>query len=348
MNKIIFKKTDDGTIGLYNEEIGDIYHSVTGALKESYEKFIIPSFIPELSTAGKEIKILDICYGIGYNTKAALNYLTSNCVEIDCLDTNEFLVNLSPIVYDGINKIELKLFLLSEVFRYNNYNYDFLYENYWQFILRNAAFFSPFVIDLIRFLFNRGYIINGQALNYSFLHNIYYNYISDNMNNDVKSNKYSKSKINFYIGDARVTAKLLNNKYDVVFLDAFSPQKSPQLWTIDFLNLIKQKMNLNSVLVSYSKSSPFRSALIKLGFYVGKTLIDNIDMGTVASLNQNKILTPLSDFDIALISTRCGITFKDSDLNLSDSEIIDRRNYEISHSDRLSHTGFLKSVKQIL
>ena len=140
----------------------------------------------------------------------------------------------------------------------------------------------------------------------------------------------------------KVSLKLLNKVYDVVFLDAFSPQKDPTLWTIDFLSLLKSKMNTNSILVSYSKSTPFRSALLELGFYVGKTFIDDVDMGTVASFNQKNILYPLDDFDKKLMSTRSGITYKDTNLDLLPNEILSLRENEQKISNRISHTAFLK------
>ena len=40
--------TYDGSVGLYSNGSEDIYHSVTGALTESVEKFIIPANIPDL------------------------------------------------------------------------------------------------------------------------------------------------------------------------------------------------------------------------------------------------------------------------------------------------------------
>lgn len=70
--------TKDGSVGLYSKDFNDIYHSATGALTEAYEKFILPSNIEYLLKTKTEIKVLDICYGIGYNTKALLNFLLEN------------------------------------------------------------------------------------------------------------------------------------------------------------------------------------------------------------------------------------------------------------------------------
>ena len=114
------------------------------------------------------------------------------------------------------------------------------------------------------------------------------------------------------------------------------------LWTIDFLSLIKNKMKDNSILISYSKSTPFRSALVELGFFVGKTFIDNSDMGTIASKNKNLIINPLSDYDFQLINTRSGITYKDPLLSFDSSTILLNRDLESKTSNRISRTQFLK------
>ncbi len=69
--------TNDGSVGLFNTDFNDIYHSATGALTEAYEKFIYPVNFNTLLQK-KSIKVLDICYGIGYNSKSFLNFLFEN------------------------------------------------------------------------------------------------------------------------------------------------------------------------------------------------------------------------------------------------------------------------------
>ena len=69
--------TNDGSVGLYSENYDDIYHSASGALTEAYEKFIYP-IDWDVLLLHDDIKILDICYGIGYNTKSFLNYIFEN------------------------------------------------------------------------------------------------------------------------------------------------------------------------------------------------------------------------------------------------------------------------------
>ena len=91
--------TNDGSVGLYSPEADDIYHSTYGALTEAYEKFILPAKLDDFLKKNNEIKILDICYGIGYNTKSFLNYFFENFkkklsdlnINIDSIDTDNKL-----------------------------------------------------------------------------------------------------------------------------------------------------------------------------------------------------------------------------------------------------------------
>ncbi len=70
--------TNDGTVGFFSPADDDIYHSTYGALSESWQKFIIPSDLEEYLLNHDQVKILDICYGIGYNTKTALQTFIKN------------------------------------------------------------------------------------------------------------------------------------------------------------------------------------------------------------------------------------------------------------------------------
>lgn len=67
--------TNDGSVGLFSPEADDIYHSTYGALAEAYEKFVIPADLEKYFQNNTQIKVLDICFGIGYNTKSFLNFL---------------------------------------------------------------------------------------------------------------------------------------------------------------------------------------------------------------------------------------------------------------------------------
>lgn len=69
--------TKDGSITFHSKEYGETYHSVSGAIEEAFKKFAGPCRIKELAMEKGKIKrglnILDVCFGIGYNSAAAID-----------------------------------------------------------------------------------------------------------------------------------------------------------------------------------------------------------------------------------------------------------------------------------
>lgn len=129
--------TQDGSIGLYNTELSEVYHSKFGAKKEAYQKFIKPCF----DISNRPLKILDICYGIGYNTKCALENFR-NIVLIDCVETDEKLAKksfefeydkkINKIIEDNINKPDFINFYFEDIrmaIKKLNKKYDIIFHD---------------------------------------------------------------------------------------------------------------------------------------------------------------------------------------------------------------------------
>ncbi|MDT8391251.1 MAG: TIGR01212 family radical SAM protein [Lentisphaeria bacterium] len=66
--------TGDGSVTFWNPVFKEHYHAKVGAQTEAREKFIIPSGLGDRLRrgTGDEIHLLDICFGLGYNTLAAV------------------------------------------------------------------------------------------------------------------------------------------------------------------------------------------------------------------------------------------------------------------------------------
>ena len=58
-------KTQDGSFTVFNEAAGEHYHSISGALEESFEKHVNAIGVED------DFRILDFCFGLGYNSIAA-------------------------------------------------------------------------------------------------------------------------------------------------------------------------------------------------------------------------------------------------------------------------------------
>ena len=71
------KLSEDGSYTAYSKEYDEHYHSTKdGALNESLFKHVIPAF--KIKQSQNEVNILDICYGLGFNTLATLYYYKKN------------------------------------------------------------------------------------------------------------------------------------------------------------------------------------------------------------------------------------------------------------------------------
>lgn len=72
---------EDGSYTLYSHEFEEPYHSTKdGALHESLEKHVKPSLT--LKADKEKLTILDICFGLGYNTFATLYYIKKHHLKI--------------------------------------------------------------------------------------------------------------------------------------------------------------------------------------------------------------------------------------------------------------------------
>jgi tRNA U34 5-methylaminomethyl-2-thiouridine-forming methyltransferase MnmC len=69
--------SEDGSFTAYSKEYGEHYHSTKdGALHESFVKHVVPAF--KIKKNLDEINILDICFGLGFNTLATIYYHKKN------------------------------------------------------------------------------------------------------------------------------------------------------------------------------------------------------------------------------------------------------------------------------
>ena len=407
--------TNDGSVGLYNSDYNDIYHSATGALTEAYEKFVYPIDFEWLLKKDK-IKVLDICYGIGYNTKSFLNFIFENyflknfskksshadmsIATIDTNNLNDKLLSYSEKIYSDnlFRKISVTavdndkiLTLLSPFIKtgekhIKNNNINFEYRAIDKFLTKNNSNLSPEInpiinflifdkifnknsenfedLDLTKLLFSndlsqffdnniRGIMAcymrtHGKVIPYrnylSFLHNIYYNHISNKYKSTLKRYLLQDIDFNIYNDDARHYILNNCNTYNVIFLDAFTPSKCPCLWSYEFFVQLYKHLEHDGILLTYSTSASVRGAMLEAGFFIGYIkLQDNKNIiGTFASKSKSQIKFPLSEYDLGLIKTRAGIFYRDENLTGQNEAIIAARNFEIKNSDRMTSSQYKK------
>ena len=287
--KNYFVLTDDGSYSINSKEINhkiETLHTSTGAISESFEKFIKPmKFNYE-----EDVAILDICAGLGYNSSAAIenfmknsskSSLTIDMVEISHATLACGLLVPSPIKAHDITKKAIEDELIKQ--------------DYATLSLETCE-------------------------------------IPENID------------INVYIEDARQTVqKLKDNTYDAIFLDPFSQNMAPELFSLEFFKEFRRVIKNDGIVATYTSSAPVRAAFIEADFYIGQgPIFGRKQGGTLASPNPLMLDTALPKNDeIRIALSDVGIPFRDPDLNSSSDYILDKRTEE-RHNAR--HTTKISSA----
>ena len=286
-----FVLTDDGSYSINSKEINhkiETLHTSTGAISESFEKFIKPMKFDYDS----DIAVLDICAGLGYNSSAAISdfmeHSSDSNLKIDMVEISPAtlacgLLVPSPIKEHDITKKAIENELI-------------------------AQDYATLPMEKCQ--------------------------IPENI------------EINVYIEDARQTVQKLNdNTYDAIFLDPFSQNMAPELFSLEFFKEFKRVIKEDGIVATYTSSAPIRSAFIEAGFYIGQgPIFGRKQGGTLASPNPLMLDTSLPKNDeIRIALSDVGIPFRDPNLNNSSEDILDKRTEE-RHSAR-HNTKISSAVK---
>lgn len=269
--------TADGSATFFSAEFGETFHSRTGAQREALEKFAIATALATKSHRS-HLTLLDICYGLGYNTAAALAliwqqhpqcHVTVVGLEIDATIPVAALEILPP--------------------------------------------WPESVLEVLRALAHQHY------------------YTSSNC------------QAQLHLGDARQTIQTLvasGFQADAIFLDPFSPQRCPQLWTVEFLGMVARCLAVDGYLATYSRAAAVRSGLLAAGLQIGTLPLPTTpqaphewSQGTIARW-QATGLVPLSGMEQEHLQTRAGIPYRDPTLTDTAEQIRARRRAEQQTSTR--------------
>ncbi len=284
MSELIEVITKDGSSSLRSIFFQENFHSFLGALEETKTKFTAPSDLQRYKD--KSLNVLDICFGLGYNSASLLNELLK---QKSYLNLYALEIDRKPLKYSLSKKSFLKLW-------------------------------APKVTEIF------------EALS----------------RNDFFEDQFFKCKILW--GDAREKINIIPSsiKFDLIYLDGFSPQKCPQVWTIEFLSKVTEKLNSQGYLITYSSSAAVRKTLRNLGLEIFsiKPSFNNKtfwSQGTVAiskfdkkKLNPKCNIEKLSLMEEEHLLTKASIPYRDQNLNSSKDDIISRRLNEQLFSNLLS------------
>jgi tRNA U34 5-methylaminomethyl-2-thiouridine-forming methyltransferase MnmC len=274
--------TQDGSYTFFSTEFGETFHSIQGARSEAFQKFAEATCLAQ-KAQNASVRLLDVCYGLGYNTAAAIETLWRNTPPCSI---ELYGLELDPTVPAGALTPELLACWSTPV----------------QAVLQNL----------------------GQ----------------------VYSHQDDRLSAQLLLGDARQTVQSLIQKgfkADAIFFDPFSPQRCPQLWSIEFFEAIAQCLAPDGTLATYSRSAAVRTALRSAGLCIGTIATGNTPLhqewsqGTVAAWHPEN-LPPLSLMEQEHLNTRASIPYRDPDL-VDSSEVILARHQQEQQETSLESTS---------
>ncbi len=273
MSELIEVLTKDGSYSLRSVFFQENFHSLLGALEETKIKFTAPSDLNRFK--GKSLNVLDICFGLGYNSASLLDELIK---QESYLNLCALEIDKKPLEYSLRNKSFLKLW-------------------------------APKVKNIFESIYR----------------------------NDYFEDKYFNCRM--FWGDAREKINIIpsTHKFDLIYLDGFSPQKCPQVWTIEFLYRVTQKLNPQGYLITYSSSAAVRKTLRILGLEIFTIKSSHYEstfwsQGTVAiaKFDKNKLKPNLNFKKLSVMEeehllTKASIPYRDKNFNSSKEDILNRR-----------------------
>lgn len=148
--------------------------------------------------------------------------------------------------------------------------------------------------------------------------------------------------INVFIEDARKTVQNLDdNSYDAIFLDPFSQNMAPELFSVEFFKEFRRLIKDDGIVATYTSAAPVRAGFIEAGFYIGLgPIFGRMQGGTLASPNPAMLDWSLPKNDeIRIALSDVGIPFRDPGLKSSSEDILDARTeerHEARHSTKIS------------
>ncbi|WP_254567676.1 tRNA (5-methylaminomethyl-2-thiouridine)(34)-methyltransferase MnmD [Oscillatoria sp. HE19RPO] len=284
------QETSDGSFTFYSPEFGELFHSYHGAQQEARCKFVEPTELAE-KAQNPRVRLLDLCYGLGYNTASALETIWS--INPACL------VEWVGLELDAaIPQAAIAIGLLKS----------------WQSPIPEllAALVSPDGESTIPTVQPSVLEFQGES----------------RWARTVTTPQFQGT---LWLGDARKTIQQVVNQgfqADAIFLDPFSPPNCPQLWTVEFLGWVARCLSPTGRLATYSCSASVRTALMAAGLNIGATApVGRRSPGTLASFC-DRDLPPLSPQEQEHLQTRAATPYRDPNLSDSAEEIRQRRQQE--------------------
>lgn len=320
--------TDDGSLSCVDSQTGELSHNRVGAYTESVQLYAQVSGLLDLAFTQGEIRVLDACYGMGYNSWSLINELVrlGDQPEIAAIYRERH----------GDRPIRVSLVCIEK------------YPEVLEFLpqVLGSPTFDPLKAKLT-----------------AAEHNTYYRTLQcllDTKLDGLEPRKiimdvapFWQFELDLWVDDLRNRMPKLQGDFDAVFHDAYSPQKMPELWTFDLFVHYHRLLNARQGRVlTYSAAAAVRGGLQEAGFSIAKTPeLGTKSGGTIARVSKLgdgsnsvdiKSDEAFADWELAYLKTKAGLPYRDPGLRQTRDNILASRQREQEASHRPSGSSALK------
>jgi hypothetical protein len=320
--------TEDGSLSCVDSETGQLSHNRAGAYTEAVHLYDRPSGLSDLVLRQGGIRVLDACYGMGYNTWSLINELVR--LE-ETSDFKKLVANHSPDQQFTVSLVCIEKH--PEVLE-----------------------FLPQILSLPTFDPLNSKIGPSE-------HNAYYRTLTCSSHTKVGGVEvryltmhiapHWRFEVELWVDDLRNRVPQLQGPFDAVFHDPFSPQKMPELWTVDLFREYHRLLQpRNGRLLTYCAAAAVRGGLMEAGFQVSSLKGLGAKTGsTLARAGCDDLDTrqndqhPLEACELEYLATRAGIPYRDPGLSHSREGILSSRVQEQAASSRPSGAQALKKMR---
>lgn len=228
-------QTDDGSVTLIDRRLGSSFHSGCGAVTEACSVYVQNSELHRRMETQDSVSVLELGFGTGMNCLFALQVAAkSNC----------------RFRYVGVERDWLPAEALEVI--------DFLSclqtaSNSGQCDTSHVGL-ADWLLECMTCQIRRN--LEGKHARSG-------SYKFPDLELDITLELESSSIHNYL-------AVPCNERFDIVFFDAFAPEVQPELWSLEVLAQVYSRMNPGGVLVSYCVQSALQKILREIGFLVEK------------------------------------------------------------------------------
>jgi len=264
---IKLEKTADGSFTLYVPDLDEHYHSVNGAVAESQHVYILAGLShyintyfqknqPDNKECKDEIQLLEFGFGTGLNA-----FLTA-------LEAEKKKIR---IIYTALEKFPLSQEITNQL------NYGIALKEPCHCGLDPQSRATPCHCGLDpqsrATPCHCGLDPQSQDSTQLYYHEIPRQARDDSLYQKIhKTNWESQVEITTYFTLEKKEINFLDfdfpNHYDIVYYDAFAPDKQPEVWSQELFNKLFSAMNPGGVLTTYCAKGTVRRMMKQAGFYV--------------------------------------------------------------------------------